>query len=166
MIETPEATRSSTPQAKAEPPVGAPSGGIVSKVGNLVWLLRQVVDAAPRSARLWIAMTLTGGLITPVQLWATKGVADNLQERLGGGPGPAMWWFAALWVGAVATTLLAERVEGIFAATARDRVEASFDGPARAIRGGLRRHEPSPAARRAPAGPGSRGRERNAGDGR
>ncbi len=90
-------------------------------ITNLWWLFRLVAAAAPRSVRRWLLLVLVGGIAVPVQLWATKGVADNLQERLTGGAGEAMWWFAALWVGLASFSMLAEQAEGTLAATARER---------------------------------------------
>ncbi len=115
-----------SPSARASPTFGATSRGLSGQIGDLIWLSRKVVATDSRSVRLWAAMTLAIGLLTPVQLWATKGVADNLQERLDGGPGAAMWPFAALWLAVLGFTLLAGQVEGVFAATARERGGAAI----------------------------------------
>jgi ABC-type multidrug transport system fused ATPase/permease subunit len=92
-----------------------------ARLANLAWLVRQVAGAHPKSARLWFFMSLLGGQIVPLHLWIGKGTADNLQDRLEGGEGNTLWWFASLWVVVICVNLVAEQAETIFATTARER---------------------------------------------
>ena len=82
--------------AKPAPRLSRESTGFTSQIANLGWLFAQVLRAHPKSAGIWIATSVFGGLMVPVQLWATKGVVDNLQDRIEGQPGSMMWWFAAV----------------------------------------------------------------------
>lgn len=75
-----------------------PPGGTIRSVRDLAWIVRRMVASNPRAAAGWFALTVGLGIEAPILLWATKGVADNLQERFEGGDGAALWWFAAAWI--------------------------------------------------------------------
>jgi ATP-binding cassette subfamily B protein len=116
MIASPDATT-----AKPAPFLAPEAPGWRDRIVNIAWLVRRVAGAHPRSATLWFTMSLLGGLMVPLQLWIGKGTADNLQDRLDGGEGSTLWWFASLWVVVICVNLVAEQTETIFATTARER---------------------------------------------
>ena len=113
-----------------QPKTGAPAaaaasaarpGGFWPAVRDLAWLVRRVARASPRAAAGWAALSLGLGFVTPVELWATKGVADNLQIHLDGGDGSAMWRFAALFLLASTFSIVFEPYQEWCAAAVRER---------------------------------------------
>ena len=97
------------------------SAEVVAKFRHVIWFLLRIAREQPATAIAWLVMALLGGMLVPAQLWAGKGVVDNLQDRIDGGAGSSLWWYAAIWVGAMGVVLITEQVEGIFAATAQER---------------------------------------------
>jgi len=83
--------------------------GPINTLGNLWWFMREVARADRRSAALMVFLSLVNGLLVPLTLWASAGVADDLQSRLDGRTERTLWWFAAAWV----LVTLAGQIQGV-----------------------------------------------------
>jgi ABC-type multidrug transport system fused ATPase/permease subunit len=53
---------------------------------------------SPRAYVTIIIQSVFIGLVTPLTIWASAGVANNLQDQLGGGNGHLLWWFAGAFI--------------------------------------------------------------------
>ncbi len=104
----------------------SPRGGTVRSIRDLWWLVARVVRSSPTEAAGWIALFVILGFELPIALWATKGVADSLQERLDGGAGAGLWWYALVWVGINGLSIVLEPLGDRFGAAVQERSSAAL----------------------------------------
>lgn len=100
------AQATAVPKSKPAPRLNSFPPRRLQWVGDLLWLFRLVVWAAPGHCLTWIASAMGVSLLVPLNLWLLKNLVDALNEAAAGGPAQAVYPWLAAFVG----ELLLERL--------------------------------------------------------
>jgi ATP-binding cassette, subfamily B, bacterial len=78
--------------------IDAPAHRFGAPIRDLWWFFVAICRADRRSSAILVALSVLNGVVIPLTLWASAGVANALQGRLDGNRDHTLWWFAAAWV--------------------------------------------------------------------